>query len=104
MRTTMIRRLLILVACAALLAACTAAPSKPTGHATISAALDLGTGGSDWAATIYAQEVHTGKTFHSFMSAGGHGLVVLPTSPPVTITVDAPGTYIFYGVLINSED
>ncbi len=90
--------------CAALLVACSTASSKPPGLATITAALDLGTGGSDWAATIYAQEVHTGKTFHTFMSAGGHGLVVLPTSPPVTLTVEAPGTYIFYGVLINSED
>ncbi len=89
---------------AAMLMACGTVPARPPGLATITAALDLGTGGSDWAATIYAQEVHTGKTFHQFMSAGGHGLVVLPTSPPVTFTVEAPGTYVFYGVLINSED
>ncbi len=99
-----IHRFILLAACGALLVGCGTVPSRPPGLATITAALDLGTGGSDWAATIYAQEVHTGKTFHTFMSAGGHGLVVLPTSPPVTFTVEAPGTYIFYGVLINSDD
>ena len=97
-------RSLLLLLCAALLASCTALPTRTPAWATITAALDLGTGGSDWVATIYAQEVHTGKTFHTVMSAGGHGLVVLPTSPPVTFNVEAPGTYIFYAVLINSDD
>jgi hypothetical protein len=84
-------------------AACAVSPTKPPGLATITAALDMGAGGAGFAATIYAQEVHTGKTFHTFMSAGSHGLVVLPTSPPVTFTVEAPGTYIFYAVLINED-
>ena len=88
---------------ALMLAACTAIPTKPTGLATITATLDMGAGGAGFASTIYAQEVHTGKTFHTFMSAGSHGLVVLPTSPPVTFTVEAPGTYIFYAVLINED-
>ncbi len=88
---------------AVLLAACTPAPVTPTGLATITATLDMGAGGAGFAATIYAQEVHTGKTFHTFMSAGSHGLVVLPTSPPVSFTVEAPGTYVFYAVLINED-
>jgi hypothetical protein len=52
---------------------------------------------------IYAQEVSTGKTFHIVMPAGSHGGVVLPTSPPLSFTVAAPGTYVFYAVLINEE-
>ncbi len=87
----------------AALAACTAIPTKTPGMATITAALDMGAGGAGFAATIYAQEVHTGKTFHTFMSAGSHGLVVLPTSPPVSFQVEAPGTYVFYAVLINED-
>ncbi len=85
------------------LAGCSAIPTKQPGLATITATLDMGAGGAGFAATIYAQEVHTGKTFHMFMSAGSHGLLVLPTSPPVTFTVEAPGTYIFYAVLINED-
>ncbi len=85
------------------MAGCAAIPTKPPGLATITATLDMGAGGAGFAATIYAQEVHTGKTFHTFMSAGSHGLVVLPTSPPVSFTVEAPGTYVFYAVLINED-
>ncbi len=89
--------------CVVGLTACTTTPPTPVGMATITAALDMGAGGAGFAATIYAQEVHTGKTFHTFMSAGSHGLVVLPTSAPVSFTVEAPGTYIFYAVLINED-
>ncbi len=96
-------RLLLALAFAGAMAACTAVPTKAPGLATITATLDMGAGGAGFAATIYAQEVHTGKTFHTFMSAGSHGLVVLPTSPPVSFTVEAPGTYIFYAVLINED-
>ncbi len=85
------------------LMACTTMPTPPPGQATITAALDMGAGGPSFAATVYAQEVHTGKTFHALMSAGGHGLVVLPTSPPVSFSVEAPGTYVFYAVLINED-
>jgi hypothetical protein len=63
----------------------------------------MGAGGAGFASLVYAQEVHTGKTFHTVMSAGSHGLVVLPTSPPVSFKVEAPGTYIFYAVLINED-
>ena len=96
-------RILIGIALPAMLMACTAIPTQASGHATITAALDMGTGGPSFAATVYAQEVHTGKTFHGLMSAGGHGLVILPTSAPVSFEVDAPGTYIFYAVLINED-
>jgi hypothetical protein len=37
------------------------------------------------------------------MPAGSHGLVVLPTSPPLSFNVEAPGTYIFYAVLVNED-
>ena len=72
--------------------------------ATVYARLDLGGGGSGFAATLYAQEVATGKTVHVFQPAGSHGLVVLPTSAPLAITLDAPGTYVFYARLINEPD
>ncbi len=72
--------------------------------ATITVALDMGSGGAGFAATIYAQEVYTGQTFHGFMSAGMHGLAVLPTSPPISFPVIAPGTYVFYARLINAPD
>lgn len=72
--------------------------------ATITVTFDMGGGGSGFAATIYAQEVATGKTFKSFYPAGSHGLVILPTSPPVSFTVEAPGTYVFYATLIEAPD
>ena len=72
--------------------------------ATVFIRLDLGGGGSGFAATLYAQEVTTGKTVHQFQSAGSHGLVVLPTSEPIKFELDAPGTYIFYATLINNPD
>ena len=91
------------LACLLTFTACSALPTKAPGLATITATFDMGGGGAGFASTIYAQEVNTGKTFHTFMSAGSHGLVVLPTSPPVTFTVEAPGTYVFYAVLINED-
>jgi hypothetical protein len=63
----------------------------------------MGAGGAGFASIIYAQEVNTGKTFHIVMPAGSHGLVVLPTSPPLSFSVEAPGTYVFYAVLINED-
>jgi hypothetical protein len=63
----------------------------------------MGAGGAGFASIIYAQEVNTGRTFHIVMPAGSHGLVVLPTSPPLSFSVDAPGTYVFYAVLINED-
>jgi hypothetical protein len=82
-----------------LLALCACAPTQ----AAVTVTFDMGGGTAGFAATIYAQEVTTGKTFHVFYPAGSHGLVVLPTSPPVTFSVDAPGTYVFYAVLINED-
>jgi hypothetical protein len=72
--------------------------------ATVFIRLDLGNGGSGFAATLYAQEVTTGKTVHQFQSAGSHGLVVLPTSEPIKFELEAPGTYVFYATLINNPD
>lgn len=66
--------------------------------------LDMGGGGAGFAATIYAQEVNTGRTFKTFLPAGMHGQAVLPTSPPVWMSVQAPGTYVFYARLINAPD
>lgn len=93
----------VTLVCLLAFTACRTIPIKPTGMATITATFDMGGGGAGFASTIYAQEVYTGKTFHTFMSAGSHGQVVLPTSPPVTFTVEAPGTYVFYAVLINED-
>src|SRR5512142_1844643 len=94
--------LLLLVGCFSFPVPPTATPTMPP-QATIIAAVDLGAGGAGFTSVVYAQEVHTGKTFHTIMSASSHGLVVLPTSAPVSFTVDAPGTYVFYAVLINES-
>lgn len=72
-------------------------------QAQVIVTFDMGGGKAGFAATIYAQEVTSGKTFKGFYSAGSHGLVVLP-SEPISITVDAPGTYVFYATLINNPD
>jgi hypothetical protein len=63
----------------------------------------MGGGGAGFTSMIYGQEVSTGKTFHIVMPASSHGGVILPTSPPLSFTVEAPGTYVFYAVLINVE-
>jgi len=89
---------------ALLICACMLGSGCAPKTATVYALLDLGGGGSGFAATLYAQEVNTGKTVHVFQSAGSHGLVVLPTSAPVAMTVEAPGTYVFYARLINEPD
>ena len=82
----------------------TASRATPTPEqATVVVTFDMGTGGPGFTALIYAQEVTTGKTFHGVYTAGSHGLVVLPTSEPISIQVDAPGTYVFYAVLINED-
>ena len=83
---------------------CAARPTPTPQPATVFIRLDLGNGGSGFAATLYAQEVTTGKTVHQFQSAGSHGLVVLPTSAPIKFELDAPGVYVFYATLINNPD
>jgi hypothetical protein len=90
--------ILIAIVC---LTGCGLFPTPAPQQATVVVNLDLGTGGSGFAATLYAQEVASGKTFHGNYSAGSHGLIIAPTSAPVPILVDAPGTYIFYA--INNE-
>jgi hypothetical protein len=94
----------ILLLASVVLAGCAVRPTLTPQPATVFVRLDLGGGGSGFAATLYAQEVNTGKTVHQFQSAGSHGLVVLPTSEPIDFQLDAPGIYIFYATLINNPD
>lgn len=98
-------RSFLFCACLALflLAACTGALESKPGSATVTITFDMGTGGSGFTAMIYAQEVSSGKTFHVVMPSSSHGGVILPTSPPLSLTVEAPGTYVFYAVLINAD-
>jgi hypothetical protein len=70
--------------------------------ANIVVALNMGGGGAGFSANIYAQEVYTGQTFTTFMSAGMHTASHLPTSAPVHLSIQAPGTYIFYARLSNA--
>jgi hypothetical protein len=72
--------------------------------ATITVIFDLAGGGSGFSLEVYAQEVHTGKTYYELYSSGAHGGVILPTSGPLTFLVDAPGTYIFYANMINAPE
>jgi hypothetical protein len=94
----------VLLLVISVLAGCALIPTPAPQPATVFVRLDLGGGGSGFAATLYAQEVATGKTVHLFQSAGSHGLVVLPTSEPIRFQLDAPGAYIFYATLINNPD
>jgi hypothetical protein len=85
------------------MATATAIPNPTPEQATITVIFDLGGGRTGFAASIYAQEVFSGKTFSHPYSAGSHGGVVLP-SQPITFSVDAPGTYVFYGNLVNAPE
>jgi hypothetical protein len=85
------------------LAACQAATPTPQ-WASVQVTFDMGGGGSGFAASLFAQEVETGRTFKGFYPAGSHGLVVMPTSAPILVTVEAPGTYVFYATLIEAPD
>ncbi len=70
--------------------------------AIVNIALNMGAGGAGFSATLYAQEVYTGRTIGIFMSAGTHTAPLLPTSPPLDMAVPAPGTYVFYARLTNA--
>jgi len=70
--------------------------------ANIVISLNMGSGGAGFSANIYAQEVYTGQTFTTFMSAGMHTASYLPTSAPVQLSIQAPGTYVFYARLSNA--
>lgn len=94
----------LLCVLALLLAGCGFLATATPQTATVMVTFDLGGGGSGFAATLYAQEVSSGRTFKGFYPAGSHGGVVSPTSPPVSVTVDAPGSYIFYARLIEAPD
>jgi len=77
-------------------------PTVVGAPAIVNIALNMGSGGAGFSANLYAQEVYTGKTFTLFMSAGMHTAPLLPTSPPLDIAIQAPGTYIFYARLSNA--
>ncbi len=87
-----------------LIAGCAPAPTSAPQTATIKVAFDLAGGGSGFSATIYAQEVTSGKTYSLSYSSGAHGGVILPTSAPVVFQVEAPGTYVIYANLVNAPD
>jgi len=82
----------------------TATPLAETQRATLVIGLDMGSGGAGFSATLYAQEVTLGESFHTFLSAGMHGASTLPTSAPVILFVRAPGTYVFFARLTNAPD
>ena len=96
--------ILIIIGSLLFLGSCSLLPTPEPQVATIMVTLDMGSGGAGFAATVYAQEVNSGKTFYAPYSAGSHGLVVLPTSAPVGVLVDAPGTYVLYARLVNDPD
>ncbi|MFN8383291.1 MAG: hypothetical protein U0V02_15205 [Anaerolineales bacterium] len=77
-------------------------PTVVGAPAIINIALNMGSGGAGFSANLYAQEVYTGKTFTIFMSAGMHTAPLLPTSPPLDMAVQAPGTYVIYARLSNA--
>lgn len=108
---------ILLAACAGVLNASPIATPRPEATATITPyqtptltapiatiiiSLDLGGGGAGFSANMYAQEVSIGKTFGVFLSAGMHGAATLPTSAPMVLQVEAPGTYVFYARLSNA--
>ncbi len=91
------------IVCSLAVVGCRGATPTPQ-LASVQVLFDMGGGGSGFAASLFAQEVTTGKTFKGFYPAGSHGLVVMPTSAPILISVEAPGTYVFYATLIEAPD
>jgi hypothetical protein len=85
------------------LAGCGLLPTPTPRSAMITVTLDLGGGGTGFAAVITAPEVHTGQTYSHPYAAGSHGGVIRADSP-ITFPVDAPGTYVFYGFLVNAPE
>jgi hypothetical protein len=79
------------IVCSLALAGCRGATPTPQ-LADIQVTFDMGGGGSGFAASLFAQEVTTGETFKGFYPAGSHGLVVMPTSAPILISVEAGPT------------
>ena len=67
-------------------------PSQP---ATVKVTFDLANGTTGFAATIFAQEVTKGTTVSTLYPV---------QSPPITMTLNEPGTYIFYATLIEAPD
>jgi len=95
----------VLVVLISMLSVAACQPATPTPQwANVQVTFDMGGGGSGFAASLFAQEVTSGKTFKGFYPAGSHGLVVMPTSAPILVTVEAPGTYVFFATLIEAPD
>ena len=86
------------------LTGCISAATATPQTASVTVTFDLAGGGSGFSLTIYAQDVITGKTYSLLYSSSAHGQVVLPTSPPVVFTVEAPGTYVFYSNMLNAPE
>jgi hypothetical protein len=82
---------------------CSLLPTSAPQTATVRVVFDIGGGGTGFAASVYAQEVDSGNTYSLPYAAGSHGGVVLPSSP-ITFTVEAPGTYVFYANLVNAPE
>jgi hypothetical protein len=85
------------------LAGCSLLATPAPQTATVRVTFDIGGGGTGFAASVYAQEVDSGNTYSLPYAAGSHGGVVLPSSP-ITFTVAAPGTYVFYANLVNAPE
>ena len=85
------------------LAGCSLLPASTSQTATVRVIFDIGGGGTGFAASVYAQEVESGHTYSLPYTAGSHGGVVLPSSP-ITFTLEAPGTYVFYANLVNAPE
>ena len=96
--------LIIVLSLAILLTSCSSQAIATPQTASVTVTFDLAGGGSGFSLTIYAQDVNTGKTYSLLYSSSAHGQVVLPTSPPVVFTVEAPGTYVFYSNMLNAPE
>jgi hypothetical protein len=86
------------------LTGCRPAATPTPQFASAVVTFELALGGSGFSLTVYAQEVTSGKTVSQLYSSGAHGGVILPTSAPLTFTLEAPGTYIFYANMINAPE
>ncbi len=63
--------------------------------AKVKVKFDIYGGDNAFAATVYAQEIHTGRTF-----TFPYG----PHTPYITLNLEAPGSYVFYARLVEAPD
>jgi hypothetical protein len=78
-----------------LLTACSLPSAASAAPATVTVTLDLGGGTTGFAATIYAQDVERGTTVTALYPV---------QSPPITLTLEQPGTYVVYAKLLEAPD